>query len=263
MVPNESAAGIPITLYNSAHITDVTFSLTYNPSLLNISGTLFGAASDASDPAARLQLIANTGGVATFHYTDTNALSTSATTPIVLGDIAAVVPSTSGAVALGLYQAKELLQLGNIAINGNGNTGALGTFSVHVNAYFGDVNGDKVVDGIDKLTANAVATGAATGFGAFGLLDPAIVGDVAGDFSVDAGDVSTIDAYVAQLTPAQIPLAATQLLPGSLSYVNPANIHSPNAVDPTLSLATAQRQPGGLGRRPASGAGAARRRAPR
>ncbi len=32
------AAGLPITLYNAAGVTDVSFSLSYNPALLNISG---------------------------------------------------------------------------------------------------------------------------------------------------------------------------------------------------------------------------------
>ena len=41
-VPNNGAAGIPITLYNAANVTDVTFSLTYNASLLNILGTVSG-----------------------------------------------------------------------------------------------------------------------------------------------------------------------------------------------------------------------------
>ena len=110
---------------------------------------------------------------------------------------------------------------------------------VHVNAYFGDVNGDKVIDGLDKLTANSVATGAATGFSAYAQLDPALIGDVASDFSVDAGDVSTIDAFVAQLQPVQIPQPPTQLATNNPNYVNPNSIHSPNAADPMLSVVTA------------------------
>ena len=160
-VPNESAFGIPITLYNAAGVTDVTFSLTYNAALLNVTGTLSGLNSDATDAAATLSLVSNIGGVATFHYSDSNPQSAM---PLVLGDLAAVVPSGSGAAALGQYQVKELLQLGNITINQGAVTGAVGANGVHVNAYFGDVNADKVIDGLDKLTANNVATGGATGF---------------------------------------------------------------------------------------------------
>ncbi len=235
-VPNDSANGVPLTLYYAANVTDVTFSLTYNPSLLNITGTLFGLASDATDAAATLTLVSNAGGVATFHYIDANPQSATALTPLVLGDIVAVVPSGAGAPALSLYQTKELLQLGNIVINQGTITGAVSANGVHVDAYFGDVTGDKAVDGLDKLSADNVAQGRGTGFSAYVQLDPVIIGDVAGDLSVDAGDVSAFDSFVAQLHPAQIPQPPTQLLTTDPNYVNPSSIHSPNAADPTLSL---------------------------
>ncbi len=205
VVPNNSASGIPLTLYNAANVTDVTFSLTYNPSLLNITGTLSGATSDATDPAAALTLVSNTGGVATFHYTDVNSLSATPSSPLVLGDIEAVVPSDVPAAALGCTRSRNNFSLAASSLTRAASPAAIAANGVHVNAYFGDVNGDKVINGLDKLTANSVATGAATGFSAYAQLDPVLIGDVAGDFSVDAGDVSTIDAFVAQLQPAQIP----------------------------------------------------------
>ena len=235
-VPNESAAGIPITLYNAAGVTDVTFSLTYNPALLNVTGTLSGLNSDATDAAASLTLVSNTGGVATFHYTDSKPQSATSTMPLVLGDITAIVPSGAGAAALSQYQAKELLQLGSIVINQGAVTGAVSADGVHVNAYFGDVNGDKVITGLDTLSEDSVAEGHATGFSAYSQLDPVIIGDVAGDKSIDAGDVSAIDSFVAQLNPVQIPMPPTQLQTNNPNYVNPNSIYSPNAADPTLSL---------------------------
>ncbi len=235
-VPNDSANGIPLTLYNAANVTDVTFSLTYNPSLFNITGTLSGLASDATDAAATLSLVTNASGVATFHYTDANPQSANPSKPLVLGDIVAVVPSGNGAPALSLYQTKELLQLGSIVINQGTITGAMSANGVHVNAYFGDVTGDKVIDGLDKLSADNLAQGRATGFSAYVQLDPVLIGDVAGDLSIDAGDVAALDSFVAQLHPAQIPQPPTQLLTTDPNYVNPSSIHSPNAADPTLSL---------------------------
>ncbi len=235
-VPNVFASGIPITLFNAAGVTDVTFSLSYNPALLSI-GAFGGAGSDATDQNhSSLKLVANSGGLATFHYSDPNPISATATSPLVLGDITAVVPSSPGAAALSMYQIKELLQLGNIAINGNANTGAVSANGVHVDAYFGDVNGDKVIDGLDTLTANMAAQGQAAGFSAYAQLDPVIIGDVAGDNSIDAGDVATIDSFVAMLHPLQIPLPPTQLPSTDANYVNPSSIHSPNAADPALSL---------------------------
>ena len=100
---------------------------------------------------------------------------------------------------------------------------------IHVNAYFGDVNGNHNIEGLDKLAIDNVAQGRATGFSAYALLDPVIVGDVAGDHQIDAGDVSLLDAYVVQLQPPQIPV------PPGLS-----GISSPNAADPTLSLVSGE-----------------------
>ena len=163
-VPNASANGIPLTLYNAANVTDVTFSLTYNPSLLNIIGALSGNTSDATDAAAQLTLVSNAAGVATFHYTNANPQSATALTPLVLGNIVATVPSGAGAAALSLYQTKELLQIGNIVINQGNIVGAVSANGVQINAYFGDVTGDKVIDGLDKLSADNVAQGRGFGF---------------------------------------------------------------------------------------------------
>ncbi len=243
-VPNRLSFGIPVTLYNASHVTDVTFSLNYNASLLNVTGTRSVANSDATDRSgAILTLVSATGGIATFHYTDASAISANPDAPLVLGDITAVVPSNVGAAALSLYQGKEQLAPSNIVINLGAITGAVGSNGVHVNAYAGDVNGDKVIDGLDKLAANFLATstasvGVGVGFSAYTQLDPVIVGDVAGDLSVDAGDVTTIDSFVAQLNPLQIPEPPTQLLKTNPNYVDPSSIHSPNAADPTLSLVT-------------------------
>ena len=69
------ANGIPITLYNAASVTDVTFSLNYNSSLLSINDTLSGSSSDATDSSASLTLVSDTGGVATFHYSASSPTS--------------------------------------------------------------------------------------------------------------------------------------------------------------------------------------------
>jgi Bacterial Ig-like domain (group 2) len=229
-------AGIPITLTNATNVTDVTFSLNYNPTFLNITGAVTGAGSDANDPGASLTLLSNASGVATFHYLDVNPISATSSSPLILGDIGAVVPSTAGAASLISYQVKELLHLTNIVIDRGAISGAVGSDGIHVNAYFGDVNGDKVVDGLDKLAADNVAQGRVSGFSAYGQLDPVIIGDVAGDLAVDAGDVGALDSYVAQLHPAQIPQTPTQLNPSNPHFVDPKSINSPNAADPTLSI---------------------------
>ncbi len=174
--------------------------------------------------------------MATFHYADATPFSATPISPLVLGDIQAVVPSGPGAAALSLYQVKELLHIGSIVIDTNSHTGAVSADGLHVNTYFADANASKTVDGLDKLFADNVAQGRATGFDAFSHVDPVIIADVAGDLSVDAGDVTAIDSFVALLHPVQIPQPPTQLNPTSANYLDKSLISSPNAPDPILSL---------------------------
>jgi N-acetylneuraminic acid mutarotase len=223
-VPNDSGHGIPITLYSAANVSDVTFTISYNPSLLNISGAVGGAGSDAS--AGSFALVGNpvsvdaTHATASFHFQ--SSIPQNGT--VVLGDIVATVPDSAAAN----YKAKELLIPDAIVMNGGSIKGAVGAAGIHANAYFGDVSGNGTIDGLDVATAASVAQGNSTGFTAFGLLDPAIVGDVANDFSVDAGDVSTLAALVSRL-----PTPVVPHLPSGLTI-------TPVGADPTLSLGKPQ-----------------------
>ena len=98
-VPNNTA-GVPITLYNAANVTDVTFTLTYNPALLTITGTLDGESgvSDATSGTSYLTLLSNSDGVATFEYTDDYSTSATVDAPLILGDLVAFVPISAAAL---------------------------------------------------------------------------------------------------------------------------------------------------------------------
>src|SRR4029077_6843000 len=149
-VPNDSGHGIPITLYNAAGVTDVTFTLSYNPALLTVTGGFGGTGSDATNASSSFSLVGTPTLVdpahaqATFLFHDATAQSGT----IVLGDIVATVPNS----AASNYKAKELLQLSTIVINNGAITGAVSADSVHVNAYFGDVTGNGTIDGLDVAT---------------------------------------------------------------------------------------------------------------
>jgi hypothetical protein len=226
-VPNDLAVGTPVTFYNATQVSDVTFTLRYNPSLLNITGALSGPSSDATDAAGTFTLVAPptiidaSHAQASFHFSDPNpqgGASTPAT--VVLGDIVATVPNS----AASNYKAKELLQPSNIVVNQGANPGAVAAAGVHVNAYLGDVTGNGAIDLLDLFNAMKVAQGADTGFAAYQLLDPAVVGDAANDLSVDAGAISTIAAYTAKF-----PTQAIPTIPTGLAI-------KPVGADPTLSL---------------------------
>jgi hypothetical protein len=209
-----AGAGIPVTLSNATAVTDVVFTLHYNPTLLTVTGPTTGNLT-AGTPT----MIDATHATVVFTYHNGTAQNGTVT----LGGIVATVPNSAGSQ----YKAKELLTLSDITVNGAAFTGVAAS-AIHVNAYLGDVTGNGTIDALDVATANNVATGVATGLPAYTLLDPAIVGDPQGDISVDAGDVSALAAVVAHLPEPTIPA-----IPSGVTI-------TPVGADPTLSLSGGQ-----------------------
>ncbi len=210
LLPNNMGSGIPITLSNAVNVTDVTFTLSYNPTLLNISGV-------SSGPSGILTLLSNTGGVASFSFHNTTPLNGTLT----LGNIIAQVPNS----AASSYKSKVLLHLDNIVINGSINN-ATGSDGIEAVAYLGDVAGTGSFSPLDAALMGQVAVNVAAGFAAYPLLDPAIVGNVSGSGSgeVDSADVTLMNRLLAGIAEPKTPLP-----PSSLSI--PAT-----GPDPTLSL---------------------------
>jgi N-acetylneuraminic acid mutarotase len=223
-VPHESAGGIPVTLSNAAAVTDVVFSLSYNPQLVNPKGA--GTADAPAGSAFSMGSVTSidaTHATAIFAFHNNSAQSGT----VVLGDILASVPDA----AANQYKAKELLSLGSITVNGGAFTG-VAAGGLHVNAYLGDVTGNGTITGLDVATANTVAQGnpgSPMGLAAYRLVDPAIIGDIAGDASIDATAVSDLAAFTSNLYPLQIPAP-----PPGLTI-------TPSGPDPTLSLGTMTR----------------------
>jgi hypothetical protein len=123
--PNDKGFGIPVTLYNAANVTDVTFTLSYNPSLLNVTGSFSRTTSDATDPAGSFimagpTLIDASHATANFHFHDNTPQSST----MVLGDIQATVPN-----AAANYKAKDLLQITSVVINSAATQPAAGAFT--------------------------------------------------------------------------------------------------------------------------------------
>ena len=218
LIPNESGTGIPITLTNAVGVTDVTFNLNYNPNLLNISGTLSGTAGTFS-------LASATGGVASFIFHSSTALTGNLT----LGQIVAQVPNG----AANDYKAKELLHFSSIVVNSGAIT-AVGKDGIHVNAYLGDVAGIGTPSPLDASLISRVSVLLDSGFAAFPLLDPSIIGDVSGSGSLSGADTTLMNRLLAGISTPQIPAIPTGL---SIVATGP---------DPSLSLpADLQATPGG------------------
>jgi hypothetical protein len=204
----------------AAGVTDVEFTLSYNPTLFTPTG---GGTGDSTGTGSTLVMGTPTtvdATHATVTFTWHNSTAQSGT--VVLGDILANVPNS----AANQYKAKQLLGLGSVMVNGAPFTGVSAN-GLDVNAYLGDVTGDGQISALDVATAGNVASGNGTspiGLAAFPLVDPAVVGDIAGDGSIDATAVSDLAAFTSNLHPPQIPTPPTGLT------------ITPGGPDPTLSL---------------------------
>ena len=207
LLPNATGSGIPITLSGAANVTDITFNLTYNPALLNISTTLNG-------PSGIFTLQSNTGGVASFSFQSTTPLSGS----ITLGYLVAQVPNS----AASSYKSKALLHLGNIVINGSAT--AANSDGIEAVAYLGDVAGTGSFSPLDAALISQVAVGIESGFSAFPQLDPAIIGDPIDTGNTNSSDVTLMNRLLAGIATPQIPQPPSGL------------IIPPTGPDPTLSL---------------------------
>jgi hypothetical protein len=225
-VPNDFAKGIPVMLANvpaASGVTDVIFTLTYNPTLLTPTGAGTGDSSGTGSTFTMGAPVSVDATHSTVTFTWHNGTAQSGT--VVLGDILANVPNS----AVNEYKGKEILALSDIKVNGADFTGVTAD-GLHMNTYFGDVTGDGKISGLDVATAEAVAGGGSLGLPAFKLVDPAVVGDIAGDASIDATAVSDLASFTSSLPTPQIPA-----IPSSLTIT----LGGP---DPTLSLGEPIRQ---------------------
>ena len=235
-VPNDPAngghVGIPITLYNAGSLTSAGFTLTYNANIL----TVIGGISDPSNAAAAFHMTSNVPSADGVHSVATFAFTGAAPQngTLILGDITAYVPYS----ARSQYQVKDLLALGNITVSGG--AAVVLADAVDVDAYFGNVNGDHHLDGLDKGLIANVASTLSTGFTAFTLLDPAIIGDLSGDNAVTSNSTSLFSNYLLALPVTKIPPLPNPPIADNL-------FASPLAADPALSLpATVQASAGGV-----------------
>ena len=104
-MPNDTSHGIPITLYNAASVTDVHFTLNFNPALLAVTG----ASTADSTGGGSLTLVSSTD----VHRHLPLHQQVGQSGIVILGDILANDPNT----AKTSYGVKELLALGTITVN--------------------------------------------------------------------------------------------------------------------------------------------------
>ena len=166
-----TGSGIPVRLSNATGISAITFTLQYDPALLNITNV------------AMLQ------SCSSFTSSNINGVLTvtieglSATGAVDLVKLTANVPNAA------LYRHKQLLDLSITSVNGGSVTADDG---LEVVAYLGDTSGNKIITTDDAQLVGRVLVRNDSGFGAFATVDPALIGDINGSGAVDVVDGSWI-----------------------------------------------------------------------
>ena len=206
---NIPGSGIPIALSSGQSVTSGSFTLQYNPALLNISGVVSKIAGASFTLSNTIN--SATSATAVLSLSSPSPISSS-TTAITLGSLLATVPLSAAAD----YGAKQLLHFSSEQLNGTaGPIPVTNEDGVQVAAYFGDVTGTGGPLTLADATAISTASGGIPnplaqtlpGFAAFPTLDPVIIGDVALQGSVNSTDAGAMLQQVAGNAKNTIPYA--------------------------------------------------------
>ncbi|MDJ0744705.1 MAG: hypothetical protein QNJ32_15275 [Xenococcaceae cyanobacterium MO_167.B27] len=171
--------GLIISLDDGAEVTQVGFTLTYDPEVLNLNDIVLD--SDLGDDWTITTKNLDTPGTAIVSLQGTNALNSGA---IDLLQLQGEVSTTAE------YGTSHLLNLEDISLN-QGGINALGDDALLQVANLGDVDGDGSYSDVDTYHISKIATGITEGFDSFSITDPQIIGDINRD-----GVVSAFDAYL-------------------------------------------------------------------
>ncbi|MBX9628182.1 MAG: Ig-like domain repeat protein, partial [Gemmataceae bacterium] len=214
------AVQLPVTIRGAGTVTQVSFQLAYDPTLLTVPATgavtLAGGTGMTLGPysvtvldARRAVLAVSAAGGAGWNPPDGAAVVT----------VAASVPDDA------LYGGAAVLDLGTVQVN---DAQAVAADGVHAAAYPGDADADRAYSALDA--ALIARSGGGVGLAAFDDLDPVLIGDLDGDGVMDPELVAR--RAVGQTVPQ---------LPDRPAGAAPA----PTGTGPKLYFADAVARPGG------------------
>lgn len=185
-VPN-TAVGLPVSINDSTDLFSVVMTMTFDPSLLNIT--------DVSGPEGWNSSLSQDGPGQVTITASGPALANGITD---LFHLTATVPSAAS------YGATDLIRITQLMLNG-GAIGGHGDAAIHEVAYLGDVTGNQQYSGMDAMYIARVAAGLDDGFSAYDRVDPRIIGDITGDGSLSGLDSHYVARKAVGLDVAQIP----------------------------------------------------------
>jgi len=184
--------GLPIVLTGGANVTNVEFTLLYDPSSLVITAVSPG---DALPPDATVQTQSAAPGSLVLQFGAPNGFGTS---PIELARLRATVSQTA------TYKSAQVLsfEVTNISPAGSG---VITADAVHVVAYIGDTTGNAAYSALDAQRVLRIAAGLDSGFAAYPLIDPVLIGDTTWNGSISSLDATRILQEVVGIDRPEIP----------------------------------------------------------
>ncbi|MCA9247892.1 MAG: lamin tail domain-containing protein, partial [Planctomycetales bacterium] len=206
--------GLPISISEAAGITELGFTLLFDPNLLDVTG-----ASPAADlPGAWTvdQFDVLGPGRLRISASGTAPLGAGATQVLVL---AASVPQDA---TIGL---NNLLRIDQLAANSE-TIEVIADNAIHVVAYPGDTTGVDRYSALDASLIARVVVGLDGGFDAFGASDPMIVADVTGNGSLSALDASFVARKAVGLSQPEIPDPPAPLPPPSDTWSSASGVNA-------------------------------------
>jgi hypothetical protein len=212
-----SATGIPVRISNAASLTRVELELTYDPSLLTITGVRAGANLPGSWTVTPDFTNAASGRVSWIAQGGT-ALSSGLAE---LFRLDANVPNTAE------YAGGHALRWTRVVLN-SGAVAGQGDDALHKAIYLGDVTGSRGYSTLDAAFTQRVSVGLETGFDPYLLTDPLIVADFNGNGQLEGTDALEIARKAV--------LLATPLIPDLPNVLPPL---FGDGVDPTVSFGMA------------------------
>ena len=171
-----SNSNLKVSLDNGSEVTQVEFTLAYNPDILDITDVT--ANPDGWQVTSKNL---NTPGQATISLTGTTPLNSG---EVDLVSLQTAIPATAS------YGTYDLLKLEAIALNG-GTIDVVGDNGIQLNLLEGDTNRDGISTNSDAVSISRVAVGLDDSFASFNLLDPQLIADVNDD-----GVISAFDSFL-------------------------------------------------------------------
>ena len=197
-LPADATTGIPLTISDGTNIRAIDARISYDPTLLNITGATLGPDAPAG---ASVILNSSTPGLAIVVYFATAPLPAGAGTFV---NLQASVPTENASEN---YRRQQVLDVHSVIVSdGNDNESpVIENDALQVTTFFADVSANGRINAADAAQVARIAALLDGGFLGTPSTDPGLVGDISGNGRLNAADASLVAQFAALLPVSQIP----------------------------------------------------------